>query len=145
MAAGVREGRIVRSASISFLVLVLGLVQGPARAGQQGVSYDPRVAHAEADSNGDGKVDRAEFHERMVEVFFHGDRDKDGYMTWAELEKTVVFPDDFRGADRNGDGRISLHEFIRVRFGDYDVVDTDGDGLLSVKEVTVVFERGGVR
>jgi Ca2+-binding EF-hand superfamily protein len=108
-------------------------------------SYEPTKAHAEADANGDGMIDRAEFHERMVEIFFHGDRDKDGYMTWAELEKVVLLPDDFRGADRNSDGRISLHEFIRVRFDDYDIVDTNGDGLLSVAEVVAVFARGGVR
>ncbi len=108
-------------------------------------THDPRSAHKEADTNGDGKVDRAEFHARMVEIFFHGDANKDGYMMPAELEAVVALPDDFRGADRNGDGRYSLHEFIRVRFDDYDVVDTDGDGLLSVKEVVDVFERGGVR
>jgi Ca2+-binding EF-hand superfamily protein len=81
----------------------------------------------------------------MVEIFFHGDRDKDGHMVWAELEAVVALPNDFRDADRNGDGRYSLHEFIRVRFDDYDVVDTDEDGLLSLPEVVVVFERGGVR
>ncbi len=108
-------------------------------------SHDPSIAFAEADTNGDGQIDRAEFHARMVEIFFHGDRDKDGYMLWAELEAAVALPDDFRDADRNGDGRYSLHEFIRVRFDDYDVVDTDGDGLLSVKEVVDVFDRGGVR
>jgi len=108
-------------------------------------SFDPRQAHAQADANGDGSIDRAEFHERMVEIFFHGDRDKDGYMTWAELEKVVLLTDDFRGADRDEDGRISLLEFIRVRFDDYDLVDTSADGVLSVAEVVAVFERGGVR
>ena len=81
----------------------------------------------------------------MVEIFFHGDGDKDGYMVWSELEAVVALPADFRDADRNGDGRYSLYEFIRVRFDDYDVVDTDQDGLLSLDEVVVVFERGGVR
>lgn len=128
------------------LLLILTLICVPSLAKtEEEASYEPRKAHAEADANGDGMIDRAEFHERMVEIFFHGDRDKDGYMTWAELEKVVLLPDDFRDADRNDDGRISLHEFIRVRFDDYDVVDTSGDGLLSVAEVIAVFRRGGVR
>ena len=108
-------------------------------------THDPRVAHEETDTNGDGQVDRAEFNARMVEIFFHGDANKDGYMTPAELEKTVPFPDDFRDADRNGDGRYSLYEFIEVRFYDFRLVDTNDDGLLSVEEVVVIFERGGVR
>ena len=108
-------------------------------------THDPRSAHKEADTNGDGKVDRAEFHARMVEIFFHGDANKDGYMMPAELEKTVAFPDDFRDADRDGDGRYSLYEFIEVRFYDFRLVDTDHNGLLSVEEVVAVFERGGVR
>lgn len=108
-------------------------------------THDPRAAHQETDTNGDGQVDRAEFNARMVEIFFHGDANKDGYMTPAELEKTVPFPDDFRDADRDGDGRYSLYEFIEVRFYDFRLVDTNDDGLLSVEEVVVIFERGGVR
>jgi Ca2+-binding EF-hand superfamily protein len=107
--------------------------------------HDPRAAFAEADTNHDGKIDREEFQERMVEIFFFGDRDKDGYMTWEELVPVVAFPEDFRDADRNGDGRYSFYEFVRVRFDDYDVVDTDQDGLLSLDEIVAVFERGGVR
>ena len=128
----------------SLLVASFAIAASTALA-DEGPTHDPRAAHKEADTNGDGHVDRAEFHARMVEIFFHGDSNKDGYMVWAELEAVVALPDDFRGADRNGDGRYSLHEFIRVRFDDYDVVDTDGDGLLSVKEVVNVFDRGGVR
>jgi Ca2+-binding EF-hand superfamily protein len=130
------------------IVLVwLLLVSGAAWAaeGEATPRHDPRSAFAETDANHDGKIDRQEFHERMVEIFFHGDRDKNGFMTWQELEAVVVFPEDFRGADRDGDERISLYEFIRVRFEDFDPVDGDDDGLLSLEEIVAVFERGGVR
>lgn len=130
-----------------FLVLVAVLVVAPAAAEEQGKApvYEPRNAHAETDTNGDGGVDRAEFHARMVEVFYFSDGDRNGYLSWAELEKAVAFPDDFRGADTDGDGRISLYEFVRVRFDDFDDVDKDHDGLLSVEEIVAVYERGGVR
>ena len=139
-----------RFASLLFTASVAaGLAGGlaatlasPAAAADE-KARDPRVAHREADKNGDGYVDREEFHLRMVEIFFHGDRDKDGYMTHAELERTVIFPDDFALSDFDEDGRVSLYEFIHTRFQDFDPADTDSDGRLSVPEVVAVFERGG--
>ena len=137
----------MRGIPILCSIAALGLVAcaKPAPVATPTRDHDPRAAHADADKNGDGMIDRQEFHTRMVEVFFHGDRDKDGQMIWTELEQTTIFPEDFRDADINGDDQIAMYEFIRVRFYDYDVVDTDSDGLLSVEEIVVVFERGGVR
>lgn len=135
----------MRFATILVPCVLLALASAAAGDETKAPPYDPRKAHAEADANGDGALDRAEFHSRMVEVFFFADSDRDGYMTWVEVEKSVAFPDDLRGADTNGDERISLHEFVRVRFADFDTIDSNHDGLLSVDEVVVVYERGGVR
>jgi Ca2+-binding EF-hand superfamily protein len=131
--------------AVGLLLLALLAVAAPAAAEEKAPAHDPRKAHAETDTNGDGSVDRAEFHARMVEVFFFADGDRDGFITWIELEKSVPLPDDYRGADRDDDGRISLYEFVQVRFYDFDRVDTNQDGLLSVEEVVIVFEGGGVR
>jgi Ca2+-binding EF-hand superfamily protein len=126
-----------RRARILFASLVLAAVPGLADSPK---AHDPEAAFAETDENGDGRVDREEFHHRVVEIFFHGDRDKDGYMTPEELTAAVEFPKDFEGKDRNGDGRISLYEFIQVRFATFDEVDTDQDGTLSMDEVVKAFE-----
>ena len=129
--------RFISSLCCAALLALAGL---PALGEEPEKPGDPRVAFAQTDGNGDGRVDRAEFHFRMVEIFFHGDRDKDGHMTNAELAAAVEFPDDFAEADGDGDGRISLYEFIQVRFATFDEVDTNRDGLLSVEEVVDAFE-----
>jgi hypothetical protein len=123
-----------------LFVALLALAAAPALAEEAPKAHDPRAAFAETDENADGRVDREEFHHRMVEIFFHGDRDKDGYMTGAELAAAVEFPKDFENADRDGDGRISLYEFIQVRFATFDEVDADHDGVLAVEEVVEAFE-----
>lgn len=120
--------------------LALFLAPGPVLAKDAPPTHDPRAAFAETDLNHDNRIDREEFHHRVVEIFFHGDGDKDGYMTREELVAAVAFPEDFEGADRDDDGRISLYEFVQVRFATFDEVDTDKDGLLSVEEVVVAFE-----
>jgi Ca2+-binding EF-hand superfamily protein len=125
------------------LLLSLGLFTLTASAGladEPAKTHDPRAAFTEADENHDGRIDREEFHHRVVEVFYHGDRDKDGYLTLEELKVAVVFPDDFDDADRNSDDRISLYEFVQVRFATFDEVDEDDDGLLSVEEVVDAYE-----
>ena len=123
-----------------LFVALLALAAAPASAEEPARAQDPRAAFAETDENADGRVDREEFHHRMVEIFFHGDRDKDGYMTDAELAGAVEFPKDFAKADRDGDDRISLYEFIQVRFATFDEVDTNHDGVLSVEEVVEAFD-----
>jgi Ca2+-binding EF-hand superfamily protein len=130
----------MRRIRLPLLPALLALLAAPALAKDPAPSHDPRAAFAETDTNKDDRIDREEFHHRVVEVFFHGDHDKDGYMTREELIAAVVFPEDFVGSDRDKDGRISLYEFVQVRFATFDEVDTDDDGLLSVDEVVGAFE-----
>jgi Ca2+-binding EF-hand superfamily protein len=122
------------------LTLALVLSTASAQANGPRPTHDPRAAHAQADLNGDGQIDRREFHLRMVEVFFHADTDKTGFLKPEELNKATVIEEDFSEADMNGDGRISLHEFIEYRFDDFDAADTDSNGRLSVEEIVAAFE-----
>ena len=131
----------MRWISISFLTLTLVLSAALARADAPTPKHDPRAAHAQADLNDDGQIDRREFHLRMVEVFFHADTDKNGFMKPEELNRATLLEEDFGKADNDGDGKISLYEFIEFRFYLFEEVDTDSNGRLSVEEVVVVFER----
>ena len=76
----------------------------------------------------------------MVEVFFHADTDKNGFMKPEELNRATVMEEDFSKADRNGDGSITLYEFIEFRFHLFEATDTDSSGGLSVEEVVAAFE-----
>jgi len=108
----------------------------PASADENAKKYDPRAAFAEADTNHDGVVDHEEFHERIVEVFYSADANKDGVLDAVEL-KQLTFPDDFK---KDPAGRVTLREFLRVRFHDYDVADKNHDGVLSLDEVVAAYE-----
>ncbi len=129
----------VQGIAASLLVASFAIAASTALA-DEGPGQDPRAAHEEADTNGDGQVDRAEFYARVVEIFFHGDTNKDGYLVVVEYQRIVVVPGDFREGDRDGNGRYSLHEFVDERFDEYDSADTDDDGLLSVEEVVEAFQ-----
>ena len=130
----------MRRPSFRLVPLLLALAASPAFGDAAAPSQDPKAAFAQTDENHDGRIDREEFQHRVVEIFYFGDRDKDGFLTQEELVAAVAFPDDFKHADRNGDGRISLYEFIQVRFATFDEVDHDGDGLLSIDEVITTYE-----
>jgi Ca2+-binding EF-hand superfamily protein len=111
-------------------------------AAQQGSPpiQDPHAAFKATDKNGDGEIDHAEFQERITEVFYFADKDKDGLVKPGEL-KTFDEAVLFEKADKNGDGKLSLKEFVAARFQDFEEADTDQSGTLSVDEVVAEFQR----
>ena len=129
------------SLSLLTLAMVLSAALASADDPKPDPAHDPRAAHAEADLNDDGQIDRREFHLRMVEVFFHADTDKNGFMKPEELNRATLLEEDFGKADNDGDGKISLYEFIEFRFHLFEEADTNSNGTLSVEEVVAVFER----
>jgi Ca2+-binding EF-hand superfamily protein len=72
-------------------------------------------------------------------VFYAADANKDGFLDPTEL-KQLAFPDDFREDDKDRNGRVSLREFLRVRFADFPKADRDDDGMLSIDEVVTTWE-----
>ena len=130
--------------TIHTLILAGALVAAvsPAYAADATPRHDPRQAFKETDTNGDGAIDHEEFHVRIVEVFYFADVNKDGYLDEKEL-KALAFPEDFKDDDRDANGRVSLREFLRVRFADFPTTDTNRDGVLEVDEVVTVYEGKG--
>ena len=89
----------------------------------------------EHDKNRDGKIDREEFHQAVVEAFFFRDKDKSGYLTIIELKEAS--PEALKAVARKSDGRISLDEYVNALFKDFEAADTDHDGLLTVEEIEI--------
>jgi Ca2+-binding EF-hand superfamily protein len=100
---------------------------------------DAREVHAEVDVNDDGTVDREEFYQRMTEIFYHNDSDKDGYLDRAEVRK-IQEEMVFDPADADHDGKLTMAEYIDHRFEAFRRVDVNSDGLLSVEEVVDAYE-----
>lgn len=96
---------------------------------------DPAEAFRQTDRNRDGYVDRGEFQQRAVELFFFADADRDGRATAADLDRVTLDPGGSAAADRDGDGWISLPEFLELRLARFRGADADGDGRLSRAEV----------
>jgi Ca2+-binding EF-hand superfamily protein len=135
-------GTLRHVAIAAALSIASGLTGSAARAQTPPPTYDPRAAFAEADTNHDGAVDHEEFVERMTEVFYAADVNKDGKLSPTEVTATLTETTNLKAADSNGDGVLTLHEFLRARLKDYDLADTNGDGLLELDEVVKIYELG---
>ena len=121
-----------------LLAATVGLAGG-APAQEPPKPYDPRAAFAETDKNGDGQIDRQEFADRIIDVFYIADTNKDGFLVVEEYAR-LPYSGVFKAADSTGDGHLTLHEFERIRFTQFDDADTNRDGTLSVDEVVAVYE-----
>jgi Ca2+-binding EF-hand superfamily protein len=131
----------MRTLSLAVLVTSVALAGGAARAGTHTPpAEDPRAAHAETDRNKDGYIDHEEFHERLVDIFYTADLNKDGSLSEVEFA-TLDTKTNFAEMDKNKNGSVSMTEFITFRFRQFDEADTDHDGLLSVEEVVTYVNR----
>jgi Ca2+-binding EF-hand superfamily protein len=120
-------------------VLALLLLDGPVMA-QPRPAPDAKAWVKDYDKNGDGRLDREEFHQAAVEMFFFRDKDRNGYLVIGEL--TDPSPEILKTVARKTGGRISLQEFVNALFKDFEAADTDHDGLLTVEEIDIYMRSG---
>ncbi|HTK88892.1 MAG TPA: hypothetical protein VL948_01485 [Verrucomicrobiae bacterium] len=116
------------------VALALGFGLAPSSASAQtSPVWDVRSWMKQYDRNGDGKLDRGEFYQAVVDAFFFRDKDKDGYLAISELKEAS--PESLRAVRRKDGSRISLQEYVGALFKDFEAADTDADGFLTVDEV----------
>jgi len=132
--------RLARVASL-MLATGLGVLSlGSGALAQTPAPPDARSWVREHDKNGDGKIDREEFHQAAIEAFFLRDTNRDGYLS---LEELVVVTPEARNFLRNRpDGRMSLPEFLNAMHKDFTAADTNDDGFLTVEEIEVYMRKG---
>jgi Ca2+-binding EF-hand superfamily protein len=118
--------------------LCLLLLDGPAAA-QSRPALDTKTWVREHDKNGDGKIDRGEFQDAVVEAFYFRDKNKSGYLTIEELKEAS--PEAVRAANRKGDGRLTLQEYVNALFKDFEAADANKDGLLTAEEIDIYMGR----
>jgi Ca2+-binding EF-hand superfamily protein len=128
----------------------------PAPLPRTEVSQKLDAEYKSLDANGDGKLTKAEVQtaiqkraaevqatliQRQKQEFDQLDTNKDGRLTIAEYQAGTVIkpkPDaaDTRIAqlDSNKDGSVSLAEFRGATLAQFDKLDTDRNGILSVQE-----------
>jgi Ca2+-binding EF-hand superfamily protein len=129
-----------RRRGIAMFTLCCALVAtGSATWAQLPSPQQLRQQFQETDWNRDGKIDREEFHRRSVELFYFLDKDRKGYLVLVDIQGLT--PEDFKGANRKGDGKLNLDEFINARFRHFDLADTNGDGVLALQEIEVYMNR----
>ena len=129
----------MKRVSIPLLTLVL-LAPASGWTDEIPPPHDPRAAHAATDRDHNGEIDREEFEQRITHVFYFADVDRDGFVTIGQL---TVFDEAllFETADLDNDSRISLSEFLVVRFENFREADTDASDTLSVEEVVEAFNK----
>lgn len=115
--------------------LAVGLLAGSAPAQTPAPAPTHQERFRAADKNGDGKIDREEFHQRTIEIFYFLDIGRRGYLVREQVTQTT--DERFKAADANGDGRITLEEFLRARHKDFEAADTNQDGVLTFEEIDV--------
>ena len=124
-------------AGVTAMLGVLALAGGvPA---QTPPPPDAKTWVREHDKNGDGKIDREEFHQAVIEAFFLRDVNKDGYLS---IEELVVITPQAQDLLRNKpDGKMTLAEFLNALHKDFTAADANDDGLLTAEEIEIYMRK----
>lgn len=107
---------------------------------------------AEADANGDGNIAWQEMLYMRADIFKRLDRNGDGVADSNDKPRIPVAQKRFdevfnslRGADANGDGRITKSEMLNGPAPLFENGDTNGDKVLSAAELSALREQASQR
>lgn len=114
----------------------LALLALPAFANNKDETVDAKYRNM--DTDGDGKVSRAEFASYDQQRFAKLDANGDGVLSLSELstdDGDRDAADKFKKLDTDGDGKLSATEQKAGCDAKFTTIDTDGDGYISQSEM----------
>lgn len=127
---------------VTLWLLIISLMISTAAFGADIQRMDAAATLAISDKNGDNRIDREEYHQRMTEVFFFVDTNKDSSLTIIEIRVVEeVDPQLFEAADRDGNQTLSVYEYLYALHNDFETADRDKDGTLDMEELRIMVEK----
>jgi Ca2+-binding EF-hand superfamily protein len=125
----------------AVLIGVLGsLLAGSLVQAQTTLRPDWKERFRAHDTNGDGRIDRAEFQEWMVDVFFQRDQGRKGYLALDDVRGSMT-PEVFKAMSQRGDGKLWLPEFLNALFEDFRAIDTEHVGSITIEQIDAYVRR----
>lgn len=124
------------------LIIAIVLVGLTAPTLAQTPAPDWREGFRAHDTNGDGRIDRAEFQEWIVEGFYFRDKGRKGYLVQADLQG-MASPEVFNAMNSKKDGKLMLNEYLNALFQDFAAADVDGTGTLTQEEIAAYIKGAG--
>lgn len=133
---------MLRTTLVVALVSVITFAAGCAtRPKYEAKARDVQELFKKADTDGDGRVSRAEFANFMIEEAFNNfDQNEDGFVTLDEFKAAGGTEADFRRINRSGTGKITLAEaktsrtILERMTTPFDEADLNGDGYVTWEE-----------
>ena len=130
----------MREVLLGVLMVSMVFVCLPGPVFVQAQTPDWREGFRVHDKNGDGRIDRAEFQNWIVDGFYFRDQGRKGYLVQADLQGTAS-PEVFKAINRKGDGKLTLGEYLNALFQDFAAIDVNQNGAITAQEIETYIKR----
>jgi len=97
------------------------------------------TAFGEIDTNRSNAISAAEWQQASFALFRASDTNDNDFIEAAELKASTLAPDTFLRLDADGDGRLSIDEFMHQRRAMFAIADFNGDEFLSLVEFELLW------
>ena len=128
---------------IFLLLAIASLFAADTAWAKEGQSMNSEEILDITDLNGDDRIDIEEYRNRITDVYFFLDANKDGKLTVVEIQRSIpnIDPAVIDKADVNDDTIITIYEFRYVLYKDFDAMDQNQDGNLDTQEMKNMMEE----
>jgi hypothetical protein len=128
---------------IVFVLAIVSLVAVNTAWSEANQSVDSEGIMDITDLDGNDRIDLEEYRDRITDVYFFLDANKDGKLTVVEIQRSFpnLNPAVIDNADVNGDTIITIYEFRYVLYKDFDMMDKNNDGSLDKQEMKTAVEE----